>query len=396
MRYQIALLIVVTFLASSLPIGISTVSNHYLHAATVNNTQNVHERAKNQQTTRTKKRASTKSTRNVPSQGKKTSKRAVKTKTALKSSSNSSRNTSSQRRKAAASKTAKTKSSSKAKRTARKHTYKAVQNTQVKHVPSLASRSVLVFDEATDRILLSKNEDKKKSIASITKLMTSMVVLDAGLPMDEEITITEYDIDTIKNSSSRLAVGTKLTRSELLRLALMSSENRAASALARTYPGGKRAFVAAMNRKAKDLEMHHTRFTDPTGLSSANISTASDLVRLVQAANTYPLIRIYSTSDVCEVPVCGRMLPYKNTNELVREGKWDINISKTGYIREAGRCLVMQARIDDRPMIIVLLDSQDKGARIKDARAIKSWIEATKPGLVSDKDVSKRAPDSRG
>ncbi|MEF3169423.1 MAG: D-alanyl-D-alanine endopeptidase [Deltaproteobacteria bacterium] len=360
-------LIVITFLVSSLPIGFLPSEADQRCFAATQKFQNVHDRAKKQQTQK-KKKVSQKSTRKTLAQKKKISsyKKTTKRKTAVR-----------------------IKTAGKAPR----RTLPVAQKTKGLH---LASRSVLVFDEASDRVILSKNEDQKKSIASITKLMTAMVVLDAGLPLDERITITEDDIDTVKHSSSRLAVGATLTRSELLRLALMSSENRAASALARTYPGGTRAFVAAMNAKAKSLGMHNTRFVDSTGLRSSNVSTASDLVRMVQAAYTYPLIRIYSTTDVCEVPVCGRILHYKNTNALVREGKWDINISKTGYIREAGSCLVMRAKIEDRPMVIVLLDSQGKNSRIQDARAIESWIKSEKPGLVSGKNAKGTGPDAQG
>lgn len=351
MRYQVIRLIVITFLASSLPIGFLPPGPGQCCYAAAPKAQNVHERAKKQQTSQKKKKIAQKSPGKTSVQKKKTSSYKKTTKR------------------------------------------RAAGTAKDLH---LTSRSVLVFDEASDRVVLSKNEDRKKSIASITKLMTAMVVLDAGLPLDEKITITKDDIDTIKHSSSRLAVGTTLARSELLRLALMSSENRAASALARTYPGGTRAFVAAMNAKAKSLGMYDTHFMDSTGLRSSNVSTANDLVRMVQAANAYPLIRIYSTSDVCEVPICGRMLPYKNTNVLVREGKWDIDISKTGYIREAGRCLVMRAKIEDRPMIIVLLDAQGKNSRIQDARAIESWIKSAKPGLVSGKNAAGTGPDTRG
>jgi D-alanyl-D-alanine endopeptidase (penicillin-binding protein 7) len=203
-----------------------------------------------------------------------------------------------------------------------------------------------------------------------------MVVLDARLPLDEEITIEKADIDRLKGTRSRLRVGMKLTRNELLNLSLMASENRAANALARTYPGGYDAAIAEMNYKAYGLGMRDTRFFDPAGLNSNNVSTAHDLVKMVAAARDYPLIHRYTTAPSHSVEGRrGRALRFNNTNPLVRNASWDIGISKTGYISEAGRCLVMEATINLRPVIIVLLDSWGKNSRIGDANRIKKWME---------------------
>lgn len=243
----------------------------------------------------------------------------------------------------------------------------------------LRSSSALVLDAEQDRPIYAKNPTSITPIASITKLMTAMVVLDAELPLDERLLIDEADIDTIKGSHSRLRPGSELSRRELLRLALMSSENRAASALGRSYPGGTAAFVQAMNAKALLIGMTHAHFADPTGLSSDNVATAEDLARMVIAAADYPLIREYSTavSYSVEVPPYRQPLDYRNTNGLVKSVNWDISLSKTGFIREAGRCLVMMATIASRPVVIVLLDSMGKNSRIGDANRIKQWMEAS-------------------
>ncbi len=246
--------------------------------------------------------------------------------------------------------------------------------------PRLASSSVIVVDQQEGTALFSKNTDTVTPIASITKLMTAMVVLDARLPLDEPLYVDNEDLDFVKGTRSRLQVGTALTRGEMLKLALMASENRAASALGRNYPGGIGAFVEGMNRKARDLGMRDTRFVDSTGLNPGNVSTAQDLVRLVEAGMRYPLIRDFSTSTshVVEVDTGAtrsRLMAFSNSNGLVRSGNWDIGLSKTGYISEAGRCLVMQARIAARPVIIVLLDSWGKLSRVADANRIKQWIE---------------------
>lgn len=252
------------------------------------------------------------------------------------------------------------------------------------HAPELKSSAVLVIDQTDGRPLFAKNVDNVVPIASITKLMNAMVVLDAGLPMDERIAISEADKDTIKGTRSRLNIGTVLTRRELLQLALMASENRAAEALTRVYPGGTRSFVAAMNQKAVELGMWRTRFVDGTGLSSDNVSTAQDLTKMVAAAYKYPLIRDFSTDTGLVVyGTRGRTMNYRNSNRLVGSPQWDIGLSKTGYISEAGRCLVMQAKIANKPVIIVLLDSWGKMTRIGDANRIKRWMETRSPGNTS-------------
>jgi D-alanyl-D-alanine endopeptidase (penicillin-binding protein 7) len=243
--------------------------------------------------------------------------------------------------------------------------------------PKLHSSIALIYDQETQRPLYAKNSDAKAPIASITKLMTAMVVLDARQSLEEEIRIDMADIDTLKGSRSRLRIGTTYTRDELLQLALMASENRAASALARAYPGGYEAALDAMNAKAHELGMHDTRFDDPTGLNSGNVSTAHDLVKMVAAARDYPLIRQYTTAPTYSVEGWNnRELRFNNTNPLVKNASWDIGVSKTGYISEAGRCLVMEATINQRPVIIVLLDSWGKNSRIGDANRIKKWMES--------------------
>lgn len=242
--------------------------------------------------------------------------------------------------------------------------------------PAVKSVAALVIDQNSGGIIYEKNTDRIAPIASITKLMTAMVTLDAGLPLDEIIVIDADDIDTIKHTNSRLRVGAGLSRGDLLQLALMSSENRAAAALGRTYPGGTHAFVEAMNRKAATLGMSHTHFIDPTGLSSDNVSTAVDLAKMVNAAYQYALIREFTTASSRNVQtVAGRNMQFRNSNRLVKSSKWDIGLSKTGYISEAGRCLVMQAEIATRPIIIVLLDSWGKYTRLGDANRIKKWLE---------------------
>ena len=242
---------------------------------------------------------------------------------------------------------------------------------------NLKSTSALVLDQSGQRVLYAKNVDWVVPIASITKLMTALVVLDSGLPLDEPITIRKEDRDGLKGTRSRLAIGMTVTRDDLLRLALMASENRAAAALARAHPGGTPAFVAAMNRKAAELGMWHSRFVDGTGLSNGNVSNAQDLARLVGAAHRHPLIREYTTDTQYTVRLAnGRKMQFSNSNRLVRNSGWDIGLSKTGYISEAGRCLVMQAQIAATPVIIVLLDSWGHLTRLADANRIKKWIES--------------------
>ena len=244
---------------------------------------------------------------------------------------------------------------------------------------TLKSRAALIFDAQQGHAIYSKNTDTIMPIASITKLMTAMVVLDAQLPLSEEITIDSADIDVLKNTRSRLKVGSSLTRQQLLRLALMSSENRAAAALGRAYPGGIEAFVSAMNNKAFELGMGNSRFVDSTGLSSANVSTARDLVKMVEAAHFYEEIRDFSTTTTHALnsPDYRRGLKYTNSNNLVSNVQWQIGVSKTGFLSAAVRCLVMQANITGKPVIIVLLDSNGKKTRIGDAIRIKQWMEAS-------------------
>lgn len=244
---------------------------------------------------------------------------------------------------------------------------------------SLRSSVALVMDQNSNEVLFQKNAAAVLPIASITKLMTALVVMDARLPMDEVLTITEEDRDTEKHSSSRLRFGTQLTRQELLLLALMSSENRAASALGRHYPGGLPAFVQAMNRKARELGMNDSHFVDSSGLSSSNVSSALDLARLVKAAYRNPTIRAFSTQTEHEVNVLGRTQHYVSTNRLVRGGNWDIGLQKTGFISEAGRCLVMQARVGGRDVVMVFLDSSGNLTRFADANRVRDWLEHSPP-----------------
>lgn len=244
--------------------------------------------------------------------------------------------------------------------------------------PQLSSNIALIFDEQTQLPLYNKNAEMIAPIASITKLMTAMVVLDSMSPLEEQVSVDVADLDTLKGTRSRLRIGMTFTRSEMLKLALMASENRAASALARNYPGGMVAAVAAMNAKAQALGMTSTKFFDPTGLNSDNVSTAQDLVKMVAAARNYSLIHQYTTTGTHSVDGWGgRELRFNNTNPLVRNASWDIGVSKTGFINEAGRCLVMEATINQRPVIIVLLDSAGKRTRIGDANRIKKWMESS-------------------
>lgn len=244
--------------------------------------------------------------------------------------------------------------------------------------PNLRSGIALIYDEQSQRPLYAKDAGNVAPIASITKLMTAMVLLDARLPLDEKITLTREDEDRYKGSRSRMRRGMTLPRGDLLKLALMASENRAAAALARTFPGGTQAVVALMNNKARELGMNDTHFIDPTGLHSGNVSTAHDLVKMVLAAQRYEKIQQATTSSAHVVDVGGnRQMHFRNTNSLVRNTSWDIGLSKTGYISEAGRCLVMEARISQRPVVIVLLDSWGKRTRIGDANRIRHWMESS-------------------
>lgn len=240
----------------------------------------------------------------------------------------------------------------------------------------IQSRSVMVVRADNGEVLYRKNSDSDMPIASITKLMTAMVVLDAQLPLTELVSIATADKDTLRHTPSRLTVGTRLTRGELMLLALMSSENRAAAALARSYPGGTRAAIAAMNRKAVSLGMTQTRFVDGTGLSSSNRASPADLVRMVRAAANYDEIRQYSTTTRHEVLVGRRVQTFNNTNSLVRSPDWAIAITKTGFLNDAGRCLVMHARIAEIPVIVVLMHSVGTKTRLGDANRLRRWLEA--------------------
>jgi len=241
----------------------------------------------------------------------------------------------------------------------------------------LRSSVALVIDQDTQEVLLRKNDNAVLPIASLTKLMTGLVIAEANLPSAEMITITQDDVDTEKGSSSRLAVGSVLSRGDLMHLALMSSENRAAHALGRTFPGGMEVFVARMNARAQQLGMRDTRYVEPTGLSSRNQSSAQDLATLVAVAYKEPVLRELSTSPGREVEVGRRVLQYNNTNRLVKNPQWDIGLQKTGYISEAGQCLVMQAQVSGRKLIMVFLDSAGKLSRIADAERVRRWLESS-------------------
>jgi len=239
----------------------------------------------------------------------------------------------------------------------------------------LRSGVAYVVDQNTLEPLFDKNSHAVVPIASITKLMTAMVVLDSKAPLSEPIEVTDEDRDYEKNTGSRLSVGSVLSREDMLHIALMASENRAAAALSRYYPGGRPAFIAAMNAKAKQLGMTDTHFENSTGLTSHNVSTARDLVKMVNAAYQYPLIRQFSTDRSYDVFTGKRNLAYNSTNALVRNASWDIGLQKTGFINEAGECLVMQTTIHNRPMIMVLLDSSGKYSRFADATRVRTWLD---------------------
>lgn len=240
----------------------------------------------------------------------------------------------------------------------------------------LSANAVFVMDQNSREVLVSKNERSVMPIASLTKLMTGLLIADARLPMDEEIVISEDDLDIYKGTGSRLQVGTRLTRGEALHLALMSSENRAAHALGRTYPGGMSAFVRMMNAKAIELGMTSTHYVEPTGLSSENRSSARDLAVLVAAAYQRPLLREFSTSQGYAVESGRRVLQYHNSNRLTSDPNWNIGLQKTGYTTEAGRCLVMSARVAGRQVVMVFLDAADKSARIGDAQRVRRYVES--------------------
>jgi len=265
--------------------------------------------------------------------------------------------------------------------TAKKHVKKvAVDHAaqwQATRQLAVQSSSALVIEQEGGDTLYEKKANIVLPIASITKVMTAMVVIDSTPDLQEPISISNEDIDTLRGTRSRLTVGAVVTRETALLLALMSSENRAANALARHYPGGMDAFLLAMNRKAQLIGMKDTHFEDPTGLTSNNVSTAHDLAKMVGVAHGYPLIREFTTTAEAKAEVSGRLLAFHNTNRLVGSSAWDIGLSKTGYIHEAGKCLVMQARVAEKPVLIVLLDSAGKLTRIGDANRIKRWMENT-------------------
>ena len=256
----------------------------------------------------------------------------------------------------------------------------AVPDTGKDGFPNVLSHAAVVYDATTGRSLYAKNADNAMPIASITKLMTAMVVLDAKQNLDEAVVIADADIDTLKLSRSRLPVGAAFRREDLMRLALMASDNRAAAALGRTYPGGSVAFVAAMNSKASSLRLQQAHFVDPTGLAPGNVASPQDLALLVAAASEYKMIREFSTTPELHVtlPDSGKQIGFNNTNSLVKSAAWNIGLSKTGFINEAGKCLVMQATVNNNPVVIVLLDSWGKLTRIGDANRVKKWLETAK------------------
>jgi len=257
----------------------------------------------------------------------------------------------------------------------------------------LKSTAALVIDQDTDEVLFEKNANAVQAIASITKLMTAMITVDANLPMDEELTVTRED-RTVGRLQSLLQPGVAMARGQALQLALMSSENNAAQLLARSYPGGVAAFVEAMNAKAQLLGMHESHFVDPTGLSPDNRATPADLARLVKAAYDYPLIREYSTQTDLWVPIRKHMVRYQNTNRLTSSPDWQIGLQKTGFIAAAGRCLVMQAVIGGQRVVMVLLDSVGKYSRIGDAQRIRQWLQARKPVRSEPLALNDAAPAS--
>ncbi|CAP43900.1 D-alanyl-D-alanine endopeptidase [Bordetella petrii] len=330
--------------------------------------------AKAQAAKKSTAKATSKTTRKkstAKASGKATAKKSASTKTALKKTA--SKKTASKKK--AASRTPRTAHKSKARRASAAALPPPAASVRAE-IEALRSSTAYVQDLETSTVLFAKNDNVVRPIASISKLMTALVVVDANQPMDQMLEITDDDVDTLKHTSSRLVVGTRLSRGDMLHLALMSSENRAAHALGRNYPGGLPAFVEAMNHKARALGMTSTHFIEPTGLSSQNVSSPRDLARLLRAASQRPLIHRYSTDDQYEVDVANRTQVFRNTNLLVRKPDWDIKVSKTGYINEAGECLVMLARINGRDVAMVLLDSQGKLSRIGDAVRLRRILQS--------------------
>jgi serine-type D-Ala-D-Ala endopeptidase (penicillin-binding protein 7) len=259
----------------------------------------------------------------------------------------------------------------------------------------LKSSVALVIDQDTDEVLFSKNPEAVLPIASITKLMTALVVTEAALPLDEKLVVSADDVSATAGSRSRLAAGTTLTRGEMLHLSLMASENRAAHVLGRTYPGGMERFVGAMNAKARELGMTDTRYVEPTGLSPNNQSSAQDLTRLVRAANQHPIIRELSTTLDAAMAVGRRVVQFRNTNGLVRNPEWEIGLQKTGYIAAAGRCVVMQTQLAGRQLIMVLLDSAGRYSRIGDAERLRNWLTSSIGATAMPAAAEPAAPQPR-
>ncbi|QAU35459.1 serine hydrolase [Janthinobacterium sp. 17J80-10] len=253
------------------------------------------------------------------------------------------------------------------------------------------SQHAIVYEEGSGKVLLEKDSHAVVSIASLTKLMTAMVVLDAKLDMQQSIDIADADVDVVKHSSSRVPVGALLPRATVLQLALMSSDNRAAAALARTYPGGREAFLAAVRQKLQVLDMRQTVIEEPTGLSPHNRSTASDLVKMTTAASYYPDIARLSTNTEDEVDLNGNMVHFRNTNRLVGKQDWDIQLSKTGYTREAGRCLIMRMKAAGKQVVLVLLNASDSMARMADAENILRHLEGRELVAMASAKVAKVA-----
>jgi D-alanyl-D-alanine endopeptidase (penicillin-binding protein 7) len=274
---------------------------------------------------------------------------------------------------------AKEKKAAHRKRAAKPAARRVLKAPRVARLATLKSSAVFILDPKTGEVLYQKNAGAAMPVASLTKLMTALVVLEARQDMDEMLEVTGADVDRLKFSASRLQVGTRLSRSAMLHLALMSSENRAAAALGRNYPGGTRRFVAAMNAKARALGMLNTRYVEPTGLSSANVSSPRDLAKLVIAVEKHALIRRYSTDRAFTIRQGARQTVYHNTNRLTANRTWRIRLQKTGYISEAGRCMVLHATVKGRPTVMVFLDSQGKYARVADANNVRAWLARYKP-----------------